>query len=77
MYALSTITIGEIKLMDTIFDSSMTYSQAQKVWFDYIDAHRVENILHVANQYMDTLKQIIRRDAIEDQGWLTSYNFGD
>lgn len=63
--------------MDTIFDSSMTYSQAQKVWFDYVDAHRGEDISHVAEQYRDTVKQIIRRETIENHGCLTSYNFGE
>ena len=61
--------------MKTMFNETMTSSQAQRIFFDYAAAHKGENIEDVKAEYCEVSRKIIRRELTENEGYMTSYQF--
>ena len=61
--------------MRTIFNERMSSQEAQRVFFEYVAAHRGENIEGVKQEYKDVLKTIVRKELKSNDGYMTSNKF--
>ena len=59
--------------MKKIFDAKMSSSEAQRVFFNYVDKHKGENLDDVKKEYKDVSKRIILRELKEKPGMMTSH----
>lgn len=61
--------------MKELFNTNMSSPEAQRVFFDYVAAHRGENVDEVTREYKEISQQIVRREMEESAGKMTSYRF--
>ena len=58
-----------------LFNEKMTSTEAQRVLFEYADAHRGENMEAVKAEYQEVARAIVRREMRDNAGFMTSYGY--
>lgn len=61
--------------MKTLFNDKMSSAEAQRIFFDYVVAHKGENVEAVKDEYRKVSRLIVKRERKENVGKLTSYSF--
>lgn len=60
--------------MNAMFNETMSSTEAMRIFFEYADAHRGEDMEAVKEEYRKVSRQIIQRESAETKFCMTSYH---